>query len=141
MLLDDDVVANGKAKAGTFSGRLGREEWVEHLFFYLRWHAGAIVTDPDFYAVAKVFRRGREGRLVDFAAGQSFVPRCVNSIGNQIEQNPCDFLREDVNLSRTRIKRLLDHDIEILFLGPCPMIGKLEAFLDNCIYRYRAVFS
>ena len=39
MLLHDDVVADGEAKASAFSGRLGREEWVEYLFFHISYAA------------------------------------------------------------------------------------------------------
>ena len=64
MLLDDDVVADGEAKAGAFSGRFGREKRVEHLFFHVRRHTGAVVADSDFHTIAKVFGRGRESGLV-----------------------------------------------------------------------------
>ena len=47
MLLHDDVVADGEAKAGAFSARLGREEWVEYLFFHVRRDAGAIVAEGE----------------------------------------------------------------------------------------------
>jgi hypothetical protein len=43
MLLDDDIVTDGKAKPGALSGRLGCEERVEHLLLhlgsYFRWLA------------------------------------------------------------------------------------------------------
>ena len=64
MLFDDDVVADGEAKAGAFSGRFGREERVEHLLFHVRRNSGAVIADSDFHTIAKVFGRGREGRLV-----------------------------------------------------------------------------
>ena len=64
MLLDDDVVADGEAKTSAFSGRLGCEKRVEHLFFYVRRHTGAVVANSDFHTIAKVFGRGRESRLV-----------------------------------------------------------------------------
>ena len=64
MLLDDDVVADGQAKPGAFSGRLGREERIEHLLLHLGRNAGAVVADPDLHAVAEVFGRGSKGRLV-----------------------------------------------------------------------------
>ena len=35
MLLDDDVVTNGQAKSGPFTGRLCRKERVEQLLFHL----------------------------------------------------------------------------------------------------------
>ena len=62
MLFDDDVVTDGEAKAGAFSGRFGREERVEHLFFRVRRNTRAVIADPDFHAIAKVFgRRSRVG--------------------------------------------------------------------------------
>jgi len=54
MLLDDDVVADGEAKAGAFSGRLGREKRVEYLFFHVGRDASAVITNPDLYAITKV---------------------------------------------------------------------------------------
>src|SRR5262245_41738497 len=63
MLLHDDVVADGEAKAGSLSRRLGREERVEHPFLHVRRHTSAVVANPDFYKIAKVFGRGCEGRL------------------------------------------------------------------------------
>ena len=74
MLFDDDVVTYGKAEAGPFSSWFGRKKWIEHLFLYVRLNPGAIVADPDLNMVAKIFRRGREGRLIDFAVRQSFIP-------------------------------------------------------------------
>ena len=59
MLLDDDVVSDGEAKASTLSGGFGREEGIEHLFLYVRRNAGAVVANPDLYAVAEVLRRSR----------------------------------------------------------------------------------
>ena len=58
MLLDDDVVTDGQAKPGPFTGRLGREERVEHLFLHLRRDAGPVVPDPDFDPVAEAPGRG-----------------------------------------------------------------------------------
>ena len=60
MLLDNNVVADGEAKSGTFSRRFGREKRVEHLFFYVRRHTGAVVANSDFHTIAKVFGRGHE---------------------------------------------------------------------------------
>ena len=64
MLLHNDVVTDGEPKPGSFSGRLRCEERVEHLFFHVRRHAGAVVADSDFHTIAEVFSRGRERRLV-----------------------------------------------------------------------------
>ena len=63
MLLDDDVVTDGKAEPSPFSGRLCRKERVEHLFLHFGWNASAIVANPDFNAVAEVFGRSGKGGL------------------------------------------------------------------------------
>ena len=76
MLPDDDVVTDGEAKTSAFSGRLGREERIEHLFFHVRRDAGAVVANPDFYTIAKVFGRGRESRLVVSAINLRAAPGC-----------------------------------------------------------------
>ena len=103
MLLDDDVVTDGKAKPGSFSGGLGREERIEHLFLHLGRNAGAVVADPDFHAVTEVLGRGSKGRLVVAAIGFRFaLGRRIEAVGDQIEQNPCDVLREDVGFTGGR---------------------------------------
>src|SRR5262245_63788027 len=48
----------------SFSGRLGREEWIEHLFLHVRRHAGAIVPDRYFDTVPEVPGGGSKGRFV-----------------------------------------------------------------------------
>ena len=81
VLLHDDVVADGEAKAGAFSGRLGCEERVEHLFFHVRRHSGAVVANSDFHTVAKVFGRGRERRLVVATIGlRSALGRRIEAV-------------------------------------------------------------
>ena len=64
MLLTNDVVANGKTKTGTVTRWFGREKRVEHLFFHVRCHTSTVVADSDFDAIANVFGRCAEGRLV-----------------------------------------------------------------------------
>ena len=48
MLLDDDVVGHREAEPGSFSGRLGGEEGIEHLLPDLGRDAGAVVANADF---------------------------------------------------------------------------------------------
>ena len=142
MLLDDDVVTDGQAKPSAFSGGLGREERVEHLLLHLRRNASAVVADPDFDAVAKVFGRGSKGWLVIAAIRLcSALGRCVKAIGNQIEQDPCDVLREHIDFAGGRVKRPLQRDIEALLLGPRPVIGEIEALLDEGVDIDKPVFA
>jgi hypothetical protein len=67
VLLDDDVVTNGQAKASTLSRRLRREKGIEHLLLYLGLNANAVVTNPDLYAVAEVLRRSSKSRRIAIA--------------------------------------------------------------------------
>ena len=64
MLLDHDVVADGKAKAGTFSGGFCGEEGIEHLFFHFSRNAGAVVADRDCDPVPEVLGSSSKGWLV-----------------------------------------------------------------------------
>ena len=142
MLLDDDVVADREAKPGTFSGRLGREERIEHLLLHLGRNAGAVVADPDFHAVAKVLGRGGKGRLVVAAIGFCFaLGRRIKAIGNQIEQNPRDVLREHIDLAGGRIEGPLQGDVEALLLGPRAVVGEIEALLDEGVDIDRPVLT
>src|SRR5262249_13858783 len=52
MLLHDNVVGDGEAEAGSFSGRLSREEGIEHLFPHFRWNARTVVANSYLNFVA-----------------------------------------------------------------------------------------
>jgi hypothetical protein len=90
MLLDNDVVADGETKASAFSRRLGREERVEHLFLYVGRYASAVIANPDFHTIAKVFGRGPERRLV--VAAVCFRPalgRGIKAVSHSREPAGC----------------------------------------------------
>src|SRR5262249_43480230 len=132
MLLHDDVVSDGQTKAGTLSGGFGREEGIEHLILNLRWNAGAVVPNPYLHAVAEVLGRGRKSRLIAIATFLFFTPgRRIEAVGDQIQESPRDLLREYVDLASVRIQGPLHIDLEALLLGPCTMIGEIEAVLDE----------
>src|SRR5215510_8432600 len=134
MLLDNDVVADGEAKAGAFSGRLGREERVEHLFFHVRRHTGPIVADSYFHTIAKVFGRGRESRLVVATIGFRSALGCsIEAICNQIKKSPPDVLRENICPTGRRVKGLLELDLKTPRLGPRSMPCEIEAFFNERI--------
>ena len=122
MLLDDDVVADGKAKAGSFSCRLSREEGVEDLFFHVRRDAGAVVANSNFHTIAKVFGRGRRSRFVFATVSLCYAPgRSIETVCNQIKESPPDVLRENVCPTGRWIKGLLELDLKTLRLGPRSM--------------------
>src|SRR5262245_13332154 len=134
VLFDDDVVADGEAKAGAFSSRLGCEERLEHLFFHVRRHTSAVVVDSDFHTITKVFSRGRESRLVVAAVGICSAPgRSIEAVCNQIKKSPPDVLREHVGPTGRRIKRLLELDLKTLRLGARSVPCGIEAFLNERI--------
>src|SRR4029077_13806021 len=134
MLLDNNVVADGEAKTRAFSGRFGREKRVEHLFFHVRRHAGAVVVNSDFHTIAKVFGRGRESRLVVATISLCSAPgRSIKPVCNQIKKSPPDVLRENVCPTSRRIKGLLELDLKTLRLGPRSVPCEIEAFLDESI--------
>src|SRR6478735_9761395 len=87
VLLHDDVVRHGQTKAGSFTGWLGREERVEHLFPYLGWNADAVVANANFHAGSEVLRGGPEGWLktgfflLGLASGRS-----IDAVRDQIEK-------------------------------------------------------
>ena len=142
MLLDDDVVTDRQAKPRPLAGGLGREERIEHLFLYLGRNAGAVVADPDFDAIAEVFGRGSKGGLVVAPIACCFaLGRRVEAIGDQIKQSPRDLLREHIDLPGSRIKGFLQRDIEALLLGARPVIGEIEALLDEGVDIDGPVFA
>ena len=142
MLLDDDVVTDGQAKPSPFTGRLCREERVEHLLLHLGRYAGAVVAYPDFDAVAEVLGRGSKRWLIVASICLGFALRGrVEAVGDQVEQRPCDLLREQIDLTGGRVKGPLQGDIEALLLGPRPVIGEIEALIDQGVDIDRPVLS
>ena len=100
VLLDDDVVTDGKAGASSLARGLSREAWIEHLFFHIRRNADAVVANTDFNAIAKTPRRGNKSRLISVATSLSFTFVCgIKSVRDQIQQSSRDLLREHVCLA------------------------------------------
>ena len=100
MLLHDDVVSDGQAKASALSSGLCREEGIEHLFPDLGRNAGAVIANRDLYAVAEALRRSRKSRLMAIAIALLFaLGRRVEAVGDQVQESPRDFLGEYIDLT------------------------------------------
>ena len=124
MLLDHNIVADGEAKAGPFSGGFRREEGIEHLFFHFSWNTGAIVANPDFDAIAKALGRGSEGwHVIAAVRFRLALDRCIEAVRDKVQQRPRDVLREHVGCTSGGIQCSLEGDGEALLLGPRPVIG------------------
>jgi hypothetical protein len=117
MLLDDDVVTDGKPKPGALSSRLSREERIEHLFFDLGRDTRAVVANPDLHTIAEALGRGSEGWLA-IIHFRFALRRRVEAIRDQVEQRPRNLLREYIDLASSGIERPLQRDSEAPFLGP-----------------------
>src|SRR3974390_2057904 len=104
MLLHNDVVTDGEAKPGSFSGWLCCEERVEYLFFYFRLDTRAVIPNPDFHTIAKASCRGHQSRFIAIAIslGPTLFFR-IKTVRDQVEQHPRELLREDVDLASGRI--------------------------------------
>src|SRR5262245_53804656 len=106
------------------------------------WNTGAVVANPDFHTIAKTFGRGSKGwHVVSAVRFRLAFGRCIEAVRDQIQKRPRDVLREDIGLAGGQIKRPLQRDIEALFLGPRPVPGEIEAFLDNGIDVNAPVFT
>src|SRR5215471_14871746 len=134
MLLDNNVVADGKAKTSAFSGWLRCEEWVEHLFFHVRRNTDPVVADSYFDTIAKILGRGHQSRLVVAIIRFCFaLGRSIEAICNQIKKSTPDVLRENVCPTGRRIKGLLELYLKTLRLSPRPVPCEIEAFLNERI--------
>src|SRR6516225_3629161 len=126
MLLHDDVVSDGQAKACALSSRFCCEEWIEHLFPYFRRNAATVVANRNRHAVAKVLRRSCKSRLIAIATVLFFALGCrIEAVGDQVQESPRDFLWEYVNLAGGWIQGPLDIDLEALILRAGSMIGEI----------------
>jgi hypothetical protein len=134
VLLDNDVVADRKAKSSPFSGRFGRKEWIEYPFLHFRQNPGAIVANADLYPVAEVSGRGLDGGLVAVAIGLPFsLGRGIESVRDQVQENPRNVLWKNIGLAGSRIKRPLQCYGKALLLGTRSVIGTIKTFLDQGI--------
>src|SRR5262245_37235951 len=140
MLLHNDVVTDGEAEPGSFSGRLRCEEWVEDLFFYFRWDARAVIPNPDFHTVAKASCRSHQGWFIAISLGSTLCCR-IKAIRDQVQKHPRDILRKYVGLPSGRVERPLHDDVEALFLSSCTVIGEIEAFFDQGVDINDPVFA
>src|SRR5215467_3369786 len=142
MLLDNNIVTDGQTKSGAFAGRLGREEGIEYLFLHVWRNAGAIVPDCYFDTVTQVSGCGNKSWLIVAVIGFCCpLGRSVKAIGDQIEQNPSDILRKQIDLAGGWIKQPLQGDGETLLLGPRPVVGEVEAFFNKGVDINRPVFT
>src|SRR5262249_35567745 len=142
MLFDDDVVTDGEAKTGPFSGGFRCEEWIEHLLLHVRRNTSAVVPNSDLHTITKAFRRRSKSWLIAIATGLRFAfRRRIEAIQDQVQQSPGDVLRKDVGLAGSRIKRSLDGDTEALLLCPCAVPGEIKAFLNEGIDVDDPVFT
>ena len=71
MLFDDDVVADREAKPGPSPVGLVVKKGLN--IFHRRRNSSAVVADPDFHTIAKVFGGRSQGRLVVASIGFRFA--------------------------------------------------------------------
>src|SRR4051812_28940553 len=74
--LNDDVMSHRQAEPRSFSGRLGGEEGIEHLFPHVSRDAGAVIANPDFDRLAEIPSGRAEYWLEDTFAVLGLAPGC-----------------------------------------------------------------
>src|SRR5262249_9147616 len=134
MLLHNDVVTDGEPKPGPFSGRLGGEERVEHLFFDFRWNTRAVIPNSDFHTIAKASCRGHQSWFIIIAISlASTLCGRIKAVRDQVQKHPREILRKYVGLPSGRVQRSFERYAKPLLLGPRAMVGKVQALLDDGI--------
>src|SRR5215813_15274058 len=105
MLLHNDVVTDGQPKPSSFSGGLGCEKRVEHLFFYFRWNPRAVIPNPDFHTIAKASCRGHQCRFIAIAISLGSTLCCrIKAVRDQVQKHPRDILGKYVSLTSGRVE-------------------------------------
>jgi hypothetical protein len=75
-----------QAKSGALSRGFSREEGIEHFLLYVGRNAGAVVANPDLYAVAEVLGGSRKSGLIAFAIILLFaLGRRIEAVGDQVQ--------------------------------------------------------
>src|SRR4051812_42890823 len=65
------------------------------------------------------------------SALSAFRLAIVEAVRDQVQEHARDLLRVDVGLAGLRVEALLDRDVEAGLLGSRPMIGEVQALLDE----------
>src|SRR5262245_199173 len=105
MLLHNDVVTDGEPEPRPFSGRLRCEEWIEHLFFHVRWNTGAVVPNLDFNMVPKAPCRSHKGWLITITIRPGSTLCCrIKAVRDQVQKHPCNILRKYVGFPSSRVE-------------------------------------
>ena len=121
MLLHDNIMADGQAKAGAFSSRLGCEERVEYFFLYLERDARSVITNPDLHTVSKAPRRSRKSWFKTIVIGLGFaLCRRIKAVRDQVEKYARDILWKYVCLAGGRVKRSLQSELKLCFSARAP---------------------
>src|SRR5215831_6620986 len=133
MLLGDDVVADRKAEAGALSRRFRREERLKKTVAVFGRDAGAIVAHPDLDSFAEI--AGRDLQYgVELAIRFSLAFDCrVEAVADQVQEDPGDVLRDDLDWRELAIEVAVHRDVEALILGAGAVIGEVERLFDECV--------
>ena len=95
-----------------------------------------------FHAVTEVLGRCSQRRLVVASVRLGLTLRGgVEAVGDQVEQRPRNLLREQIDLTGSRVKGPLQGDCEALLLGSRSVIGEIEALIDQGVDIDRTVLS
>ena len=122
-----DIQHRRRITPGALASGLSREKWIKQPLLHLKRNAGAVVTNPDFHAVAKVFRS--QGRLVVASIGFRFaLGRCVKSIGNQIQRLLLNRNNVLFSLVRRGNKSRADRGAFSSAVGPSSSFSAMSAF-------------
>src|SRR3974377_259987 len=105
MLLHDDIVTDGEAKPGSFSGRFSSEERGEQLLLHLRRNTLAVVAHAAPPPVAEALGGDPEGGFVAIIIDLRFaLRRRIEPVQDQIQQNPRDVLWKHVDFTGGRME-------------------------------------
>src|SRR5215472_6925712 len=138
MLLGYNIVANRKAEARAFAGRLRGEERLKELVFDLRWNANAVVADVDFNRLAQIACRHLQGRLelrvapLLLAFGSS-----IESIAEQVETDAGDVLGDEFDRSYGLGEIFFQRDVDVARPQPHHLARPQSATIGECQHRSR----
>jgi len=128
----DNIVGDRQAQTGALGARLGGEEGLEQLIPDVSGNAGAVVANVDFHPVSGLLRgdpqRGHEvgGRIVS----RSHV-RGVEAVAEQVQENPRDVLRVDLDRRDAFAEIPFQRDIEALILRAGAVVGEVQRLIDQ----------
>src|ERR1051325_9840500 len=132
VLLGHDVVADRQSQASSFSGRLGREEWLKELVLHVSRDADPVVACTYFDGITQIARGHLQGRL-EFRIAPLLLSLGggIEAVAEQIQADAGDVLWDEFNRGNGCIEITFESYIEALILSAATVVSEVQRLINE----------